>query len=160
MRIINNHEFSDAEKLKFKQAMAVNINNAITVLITNLSTTDLGSIEANAELSESMVRVENIKHVTPETIYERADDIKALWNSPEIQSTFMRRNEFQIEECARYFLGKVHTVMEKSYMPSEQDMVQVRERTTGIIEHHFHLKQRGSFNAKPQTLILVSLVLK
>ena len=176
MRIINNHEFSEAERLKFKQVIAVNIDSAITTLIANLSTNDYSSLSKNSDLmgkcwvvliyyilldinctfEASLDRVESIKSVRPETIFEVADDIKALWECEEIQATFLRRNEFQIEECAKYFLSRVHQVTEKSYIPTEQDMVQVRERTTGIIEHHFQMKNAGSVgNEKHQTLILV-----
>ena len=112
----------------------------------------------NPELLDAMDRVQMIKTVSPTTIFESADDIKALWESEEIKATFLRRNEFQIEECARYFISKVHQVMEKSYVPTDQDMVQTRERTTGIVEHHFQMSNPnpiGFGQNKAQTVILV-----
>ena len=107
-----------------------------------------------------MERVNEIRTVTPEIIFEHADDIKALWECEEIQATFMRRNLFQIEECAKYFLSRVHMVMEHDYVPSVQDIVQVRERTTGIIQHIFTMKDPNSFASKnkEKKLILVSII--
>ena len=110
------------------------------------------------ELLDAMDRVQDLKTVSPATIFESADDIKALWESEEIQATYQRRNEFQIEECAHYFISKVHQCMEKSYVPTDQDMVQTRERTTGIVEHHFQMSSSspvGLGQSKPQTVILV-----
>jgi len=114
----------------------------------------------NPELLDAMDRVQMIKTVSPTTIFESADDIKALWESEEIKATFLRRNEFQIEECARYFISKVHQVMEKSYVPTDQDMVQTRERTTGIVEHHFQMSNPnpiGFGQNKAQTVILIDV---
>ena len=112
----------------------------------------------NPELLDAMDRVQELKTVSPATIFESADDIKALWESEEIQATYQRRNEFQIEECAHYFISKVHQCMEKSYVPTDQDMVQTRERTTGIVEHHFQMSNPnpiGFGQNKAQTVILV-----
>ena len=105
-----------------------------------------------------MERIMKIKTVSPETIFDHADDIKALWESEEIQATFLRRNEFQIEECAKYFLSQVHTVMEKDYVPSLQDIVETRERTQQIIENKFEMTNNNAFagSKKTQYLILVT----
>ena len=44
-------------------------------------------------------------------------------------------NEFQIEDNASYFISQVHKVMDRSYLPTDQDILQTRERTIGPIEH-------------------------
>ena len=77
-------------------------------------------------------------------VLERADDIKLLWDSEPIQTTYKRRNEFQIVECARYFLSKVHEVMEPDYVPTDDDILQIRIQTIGINEHVFNMKGGGA----------------
>ena len=85
---------------------------------------------------------------TREDILQRADDIKLLWESSPIQTTYARRNEFQIVECARYFLSKVHEVLHPDYVPTEQDLLQMRMQTIGIIEYKFEMQKH--------TLVMVS----
>ena len=159
MRIMNNHTFTDEELTAYKQQISVNIHSAITKLCDELNAKELDSMGKTPELLEAMDQVQAIKTVSPATIFDSAAIIKTLWECEEIQATYLRRNEFQIEECARYFLSRVDQVMEKSYTPTMQDIVQIRERTTGIVEHHFVMNNpnaMGPFQSKPQTVILVS----
>merc|ERR1712029_677776 len=160
MRIMNNHPFEAEERNHYKQQMAVNIHSAINTLCEQMSAKEMDSLGKNPELLDAMDRVQELKTVSPATIFELADDIKALWESEEIQATYQRRNEFQIEECAHYFISKVHQCMEKSYVPTDQDMVQTRERTEGIVEHHFQMSSSspvGLGQSKPQTVILIDV---
>ena len=64
-------------------------------------------------------------------MFQLADDIQILWESQPIQEAYERRNEFQIVECAKYFLTKVHEVMHEDYVPTEDDIVNTRVRTVG-----------------------------
>ena len=156
---MNNHTFTDEELTAYKQQISVNIHSAINTLCDQLNSKELDSMGKTPELLEAMDQVQAIKTVSPATIFDSAAIIKTLWECEEIQATYLRRNEFQIEECARYFLSRVDQVMEKSYTPTMQDIVQIRERTTGIVEHHFVMKNpqsMGPFQSKPQTVILVS----
>ena len=89
---------------------------------------------------------------SPEPVTARAEDIKLIWESETIQKTYERRSAFQIVECARYFLSKVTEVMQPNYVPTEDDLLQTRERTVGIVEHKFDIKTTG----KTRTLIMVS----
>ena len=65
------------------------------------------------------------------TMFQLADDIQILWESQPIQEAYERRNEFQIVECAKYFLTKVHQVMHEDYVPTEDDIVNTRVKTVG-----------------------------
>ncbi len=56
-------------------------------------------------------------------------------------------------ECAKYFLSRVETVMDPDYEPVDNDIVQARVKTEGIIEHEFEISsRRGEMKKK---LILV-----
>ena len=58
-------------------------------------------------------------------------------------------------ECAKYFLSRVESVMEPDYEPTDNDIVQARVKTEGIIEHEFEISTRkGEMKKK---LILVSI---
>ena len=96
-------------------------------------------------------------HYPPEAVMARANDIKLLWESETIQKTYDRRNEFQIVECARYFLSKVTEIMQPNYVPTDDDLLQTRQQTIGIVEHKFDIKERKN-GGKTRTLIMVSHV--
>ena len=79
--------------------------------------------------------------------------IQRLWNLDQVQAAYERRNKFQLVECAKYFLSRVDEVLLPDYIPNNQDIVQTRVKTTGIIEHDFEITTKGSARKK---LILVS----
>ncbi|MES1913243.1 MAG: hypothetical protein MHM6MM_005450 [Cercozoa sp. M6MM] len=68
---------------------------------------------------------------------EEAKDIETLWQDAAVQQTFARRSEFQLGDSAQYFFERVHEIAKPSFVPSEQDLLRVRVRTTGIVESNF-----------------------
>ena len=147
MQIIHSDGLGDGEKRKDKMPQITkNIMEAIITLIKEMSFVQENQLHENDELSEAVGRIGLMedKDLTPEGVLERADDIKLLWESEPIQTTYARRNEFQIVECARYFLSKVHEVMQPDYVPSDDDILQIRVQTIGINEHVFNMKGGGA----------------
>jgi len=64
-------------------------------------------------------------------------NIKILWEDPGTQNTFNNRSKFQLNDSAQYFLNKIDELAKPTYLPSEQDVIMCRVRTTGIIENDF-----------------------
>ncbi|KAF6776117.1 hypothetical protein AHF37_04383 [Paragonimus kellicotti] len=60
-----------------------------------------------------------------------------LWRDKGIQETFERSNEFQLIDCAKYFLDKTEDLGRADYIPSEQDILRCRVLTSGIFETKF-----------------------
>lgn len=66
--------------------------------------------------------------------------IQNLWDDPAIKLTFDHRADFQLTDSAEYFFNKVHEIMQKNYLPTQQDVLRSRVRTTGIVESTFEIK--------------------
>jgi len=45
-----------------------------------------------------------------------------------------KRNEFQLEENSAYFFNNLERIGQKGYIPTEQDVIRSRVKTTGITE--------------------------
>ena len=151
MQIIHSDGLGNESKRKEKMGTIVdNIMEAILTLIREMSFVQKEDLYETEEYSDALERLENISQTnfTIEDVRQRADDIKLLWESSPIQKTYERRNEFQIVECARYFLSKVHEVLHPDYVPTEQDLLQMRMQTIGIIEYKFEMQKH--------TLVMVS----
>ena len=64
-----------------------------------------------------------------------------LWKDGGVQACCERSNEYQLIDCAKYFLGKVDLIKhEERFQPTEQDILRTRVKTTGIVEVHFSFK--------------------
>jgi len=73
--------------------------------------------------------------LTPEIV----EHIKTLWKSVPIQRTYDHRSKYQLNDCAQFFLDKIDDVVKPDYIPTEEDILRARVRTTGIVENEFHI---------------------
>jgi guanine nucleotide-binding protein G(o) subunit alpha len=71
---------------------------------------------------------------------ELLDAMKKLWNDHGVQQCFNRSNEYQLNDSAKYFLDKLDEIGSPSYLPSTQDILRTRVKTTGIVEINFTFK--------------------
>eukprot|EP00455_Lapot_gusevi_P019741 TRINITY_DN2102_c0_g1_i6.p1 TRINITY_DN2102_c0_g1~~TRINITY_DN2102_c0_g1_i6.p1 ORF type:complete len:226 (+),score=58.31 TRINITY_DN2102_c0_g1_i6:61-738(+) len=59
-----------------------------------------------------------------------------------IQRTFEYRALFHLPDSAKYFLDKLDEVTDPNYLPSYEDILRVRVRTTGVVRTNFVSQQR------------------
>ena len=69
---------------------------------------------------------------------ELGQEIKALWEDPGVQETFKKKSSFQIEDSAQYYFDNLDRICQNDYIPTEEDIVRARMKTTGLIEQKFH----------------------
>jgi hypothetical protein len=68
---------------------------------------------------------------------DAADHIKTLWKDPGIRQTFAERAKFQIPDSVSWFFEDIDRIAAQDYVPSHDDILRCRARTTGIIETQF-----------------------
>ncbi|KAK4338591.1 hypothetical protein RND71_043078 [Anisodus tanguticus] len=88
--------------------------------------------EIGEKLSEIGGRLD-YPHLTKDLV----QDIEALWKDPAIQETLLRGNELQVPDCARYFMENLQRFSYIYYVPTKEDVLFARIRTTGVVEIQF-----------------------
>ncbi|GAA0153260.1 heterotrimeric G-protein [Lithospermum erythrorhizon] len=73
----------------------------------------------------------------PQLTSELASEIEILWRDPAIQITYLRGNELQVPDCANYFMENLHRLADENYIPTKDDVLHARVRTTGVVEIQF-----------------------
>jgi len=63
--------------------------------------------------------------------------VKQLWADSAIQATYSHRARYQLNDNLKYFFDKVESLAAPDYVPSDEDILRVRVRTTGITEFEF-----------------------
>ncbi len=63
-----------------------------------------------------------------------------IWADEGVQQCFARGFEYSLPESAPYFLESLDRISLPDYIPTEQDILRSRSRTTGIVEIFFHYK--------------------
>jgi len=71
---------------------------------------------------------------------ELAHIMKRLWNESGVQHCFRRSREYQLNDSAAYYLNALDRIARPGYVPTQQDVLRTRVKTTGIVETNFSFK--------------------
>jgi len=71
---------------------------------------------------------------------ELARHIKKVWADPGIKNTYAARSRFQLSDECKWFFDRIEELGKADYLPSYQDILRCRARTTGIVETTFTLE--------------------
>ncbi|XP_022859330.1 guanine nucleotide-binding protein alpha-1 subunit-like isoform X2 [Olea europaea var. sylvestris] len=134
----------DEEELKsYIPIIHANVYETIKILLDgskDLSQTEADSLKyvisdrnkIGEKLSEICDRLEY-----PCLTKELAQEIEAFWRDDSIQETYSRGNELQIPDCAHYFMENLQRLSDRNYIPTKEDVLTARVRTTGVTQIQF-----------------------
>jgi len=136
MKIINKDGYSEAERKAFKGIVYSNTVSSMNTLLEAFEKIELDmpdDVEALWDTFKEQTENENLDQAG-------ADTLKKLWINPQVQAAFERKSEFQLNDSADYYFNDVDRLADQSYIPTEQDVLRSRVRTTGIVQSDFVIK--------------------
>eukprot|EP01126_Amoeba_proteus_P029853 TRINITY_DN2949_c0_g1_i17.p1 TRINITY_DN2949_c0_g1~~TRINITY_DN2949_c0_g1_i17.p1 ORF type:complete len:264 (+),score=39.25 TRINITY_DN2949_c0_g1_i17:420-1211(+) len=86
-----------------------------------------------------MQGVRNMTGVTSQTGKQMRDQVRVLFKEPAVKDILKRFSELRIPDSSPYFLENIERIFSPNYVPSIEDILRVRLRTTGIYELRFTL---------------------
>ncbi len=126
--------FPDDERMNYISIVHNNVITSMKTLCMQLGR--YGKVLPENEASLTFF----LNDVKDETVDEQVGDIiKRLWADPAIKITYENRADFQLNDSAEYFFERIQDIMAKGYIPSQQDVLRSRVRTTGIVENVFEI---------------------
>lgn len=66
-----------------------------------------------------------------------SDAVRGLWRDSGIKEAVSRSREFQLNDSAVYYFNSIDRMSSPGYMPTDQDILRSRVKTTGITETTF-----------------------
>jgi len=66
--------------------------------------------------------------------------MRRLWSDPGVQLCFKRSSEYQLNDSAQYYLDSLERIGDRRYVPTVQDILRTRVKSTGIVEYDFEFR--------------------
>ncbi|XP_065676035.1 guanine nucleotide-binding protein G(s) subunit alpha isoform X2 [Hydra vulgaris] len=142
MRILHVDGFNETEKKEKIEDIKKNIKEGI-LTITGAMKTIVPPVKLENPANQWRIdwlhdnaTVDDNDFTYPEEFYNH---VEVLWKDKGVQECFERSNEYQLIDCAQYFLDRTADVRKPVYSPSNQDLLRCRVLTRGIIETRFQV---------------------
>nr|BAW81374.1 short photoreceptor transducin-alpha subunit [Lethenteron camtschaticum] len=140
MKIIHQSGYSIEECMEFIAIIYSNTLQSILAIVRAMGTLsiDFGDTARMDDARQLQNLADSIDEGTmPQEVYLI---IKRLWTDSGIQVCFDRASEYQLNDSAEYYLNDIDRLVQQGYLPTEQDVLRSRVKTTGIIETQFSFK--------------------
>ena len=89
---------------------------------------------SNQACASKIINCPTLMRYIPPEIGEK---MKSLWWDDGFQECLKRAVEYQSSDSALYYLLGMDRILDPSYLPTEQDVLQSHVHTTGIVETSF-----------------------
>jgi len=111
--------------------------NTLTSMKSLIAACNTLGIEFTSEQSRKMAN-EIIDASTSDGLNAQlGEDIRLLWADSAIQAAYARSSEFQLNDSAAYYFKAIERIIAPGYVPTQDDVLRSRVRTTGIVETQF-----------------------
>ncbi|KAL1406997.1 guanine nucleotide-binding protein subunit alpha [Vanrija albida] len=136
MRLIYNKPYDAEERDSYREIVYSNTVQSMRVLLEGVSYMELEISPSNKGRWDAIMNAPALIEGDrfPPLL---ADAVKGLWQDEGVRDAFTRRNELQLNDSAPYYFDAVQRISQANYVPTDQDILRARVKTTGITETHF-----------------------
>ncbi|KNE59273.1 guanine nucleotide-binding protein subunit alpha [Allomyces macrogynus ATCC 38327] len=127
MQLIHGVGYSDEERLAYKEIIYSNVIQSMKVILEAMEM--LGIALGRRGLKEDTLAA------------EVANAVKALWADSGVQACFQRSREYQLNDSAKYYFDAMDRLADANFVPTDQDILRSRVKTTGIVETTFRIQE-------------------
>uniref|UniRef100_A0A8C0HSL8 Guanine nucleotide-binding protein G(i) subunit alpha-2 n=1 Tax=Buteo japonicus TaxID=224669 RepID=A0A8C0HSL8_9AVES len=141
MKIIHEDGYSEEECRQYKAVVYSNTIQSIMAIIKAMGNLQIdfgdSSRADDARQLFALSCTAEEQGIMPEDL---ANVIRRLWADNGVQACFNRSREYQLNDSAAYYLNDLERIARTDYIPTQQDVLRTRVKTTGIVETHFTFK--------------------
>jgi GTPase SAR1 family protein len=138
LRILHQQDWTIQERMEYKTLIYSNVISSLKVIIEAARKFKYTFTPENEQIASTILTYSDSKEITPQNVV----DMKKLISDRNFQKTLQRSNEYQLIDSAPYFFDSstLDRISSLNYIPTNQDILHSRARTTGIVETHFSVE--------------------
>ncbi|KAI8093804.1 guanine nucleotide binding protein, alpha subunit [Halteromyces radiatus] len=139
MRLIHASGFNHQEREGFRMIIFSNIVNAMQTLLEAMMMAKL-TLEHKENWDYIPLFLEQLPTIQKQQSFppEYLTPLKSLWQDKAIKKTFTLGNTFALNDNVQYYYDQLDRLFQPNYIPTDQDIIQCRIKTTGIVETTFN----------------------
>ncbi|KAJ7624818.1 heterotrimeric G protein alpha subunit B [Roridomyces roridus] len=135
-KLIHLDGYNTQERHAHKEIIYSNTAQSMRAILDALPLLDINLLPANEDARAVILGVS--PQIEAEVMpHDLAEAIKNLWRDPGIREAVRRSREFQLNDSAVYYFNAMDRIAEAGYLPTDQDILRSRVKTTGITETAF-----------------------
>jgi len=130
---VHRQKITDEERRSYIRVLH---SNTIQCMQSFLKASEQFGLTLNQEqtISAAVINAHDAKNeMTPNMV----EDIVTLWKADAIQRSYLRRSEFWHLEASDYYFTNCHRFVDQEFVPTDEDIVMCRKRTTGVVVTDF-----------------------
>ena len=150
MKLLYGDAFSLHERNEYKTIIQFNTIRNLHLMIKNMPQYNLSfQKEAENEAAEFMERSESLLKNDGIDFKDWVDEgaliltpdlvkiMQSLWSNPALRAVERHCSEFGLSDSACHFLDKLEQIAKEEYVPTNQDILLTRKKTSGLVEMYF-----------------------
>ncbi|KAI8370016.1 guanine nucleotide-binding protein subunit alpha [Blakeslea trispora] len=137
MKLIHEGDYSIEEKEMYKKIVYSNIIQSMRVILDAMQKMNVQFEDEEAEQYRDCINALPMQVQSLSEVDFRA--LKALWQDQGLKSVLRRSREYQLNDSAKYFFNSLDRISQPDYLPTNQDVLCARAKTTGITEFKFKM---------------------
>ncbi|KAF0507847.1 guanine nucleotide binding protein, alpha subunit [Gigaspora margarita] len=139
MRLIHASGFNSTERETYRSIVFLNIMDSMNLVLEAMEYYKIPfSDSSNMQYVSMFSNTPSISKNQPFPV-NYLEPLKSLWSDSGVQKCYMMGNQYALHDNMTYFFESLDRVFSQSYVPTNQDILRCRMKTTGIVETIFYL---------------------
>ncbi|KAI9296650.1 guanine nucleotide binding protein, alpha subunit [Neoconidiobolus thromboides FSU 785] len=138
MKLLHGGGFSSEEFERYREVIFSNVYSSMESILYGLNQLNLSFDNPKNEDNARLIK--KASYFDSDAMSEdKVNAFKALWADSGVQEAMKLSNQFQVIDSAPYYFENIDRIAQANYVPTEQDILRSRIKTTGITETTFKI---------------------
>lgn len=138
MKLIHHGGYNNQERESYKEIIFSNTLQSMRAILEAMPALDI-MLQPQNEQRRSIVMSLPGQMENDSLPHDVADALFSLWQDPGVREAVRRSREFQLNDSATYYFNSLERMSSPTYLPTDQDILRSRVKTTGITETNFRV---------------------